>query len=413
METKEHELNAAVVSSTGQTQLGEGIRWDSRRDEMLAVDILAGRVARARVLDDGSLERIRVYQLPETVGMIAPVKGDDGWLLGAGRGFVYLAVDGSQRTIAEVSPAETRMNDGACDPQGRFWGGTLANDHHEGGGALYRLDRDGRVEQMLDGLTISNGVGWSPDGLTMYLVDSGPRVIHAFAFDGERGTISAGRILATVPDNIGSPDGMTVDAAGDLWVAIYGGGRVHRYAPNGTLREVRTIPAPRVHMLCLRRAGPEPALRHDRDRGLDQRAAARRPHSRTRLPARHRCDRPARTAIPSRPHLVAERDPVIDPRVRVATDSPASTNPGAATSRSPRWDERAEGCCVVSQFDSREGRRRRSLVLGTNPSPGLRIFPMPPGLHSLSVALLGSFDAQPESTLKGMSYVCHHATPGA
>ena len=72
------------------------------------------------------------------------------------------------------------MNDGACDPQGRFWGGTLADDHHEGGGALYRLERDGGVELMLDGLTISNGVGWSPDGRTMYLVDSGPRVIHAF-----------------------------------------------------------------------------------------------------------------------------------------------------------------------------------------------------------------------------------------
>ena len=68
------------------------------------------------------------------------------------------------------------MNDGACDPQGRFWAGTLADDHHDGGGALYRLDRDGRTELVLDGLTISNGMGWSPDGATMYLVDSGPRV---------------------------------------------------------------------------------------------------------------------------------------------------------------------------------------------------------------------------------------------
>ena len=98
---------------------------------------------------------------------------------------------------------------------------------------------------MLDGLTISNGVGWSPDGLTMYLVDSGPRVIHAFAFDVNRGSISAGRILTTVPEDIGAPDGMTVDAAGDLWVAVYGGGRVHRYAPDGSLREVFRVPARR------------------------------------------------------------------------------------------------------------------------------------------------------------------------
>jgi len=243
MNTREHHTDDAVPCSIEQVQLGEGIRWDARRDELLAVDILAGRVYRGRVRDDGSLERVRVYQLAATVGMIAPVEADDGWLLGAGRGFMYLAADGTQRTIAEVPPAGTRMNDGACDPQGRFWGGTLADDHHEGGGALYRLERDGRVELMLDGLTISNGVGWSRDGLTMYLVDSGPRVIHAFAFDGGRGTISAGRILITVPEGIGAPDGMTVDAAGDLWVAIYGGGQVHRYAPDGSLREVRTVPA--------------------------------------------------------------------------------------------------------------------------------------------------------------------------
>jgi sugar lactone lactonase YvrE len=237
MGTTEHVPAGAVRCSTEQTHLGEGIRWDARRDEMLAVDILAGRIYRGRVRDDGALERIQVYQLPGTVGMIAPVEGDEGWLVGAGRSFVYLAPDGTHRIIAEVAPAGTRMNDGACDPQGRFWGGTLADDHHEGGGALYRLERDGQAELMLDGLTISNGLGWSPDGGTMYLVDSGPRVIHAFAFDADRGTISAGRILVTVPEDAGAPDGMTVDAAGDLWVAIYGGGRVNRYAPDGSLRE--------------------------------------------------------------------------------------------------------------------------------------------------------------------------------
>ena len=210
---------------------------------MLAVDILAARVYRGRVRDDGFLERIRVYELSGTVGVVAPVEGDDGWLLGAGRSFVRLAPDGIQRTIAEVAPAATRMNDGACDPQGRFWAGTMADDHHEGGGALYRLDRAGRTELVLEGLTIANGVGWSPDGLTMYLVDSGPRVIHAFAFDPHQGTISRNRILVTVPEEVGAPDGMTVDAAGDLWVAIYGGGRVNRYAPDGSLREMLSIPA--------------------------------------------------------------------------------------------------------------------------------------------------------------------------
>jgi sugar lactone lactonase YvrE len=232
----------AVACTTEQTILGEGARWDDRRDELLRVDIVAGRVHRDRV-DDGALTSVQTYQLPGTVGMVAPIEGDEGWLLGAGRGFVHLAVDGTTRTIAEVAPAGTRMNDGAADPQGRFWGGAIADDHHEGGGGLYRLDTTGRADLVLDGLTISNGIGWSPDGRTMYLVDSGPRVIYAYAFDGELGTLSDQRVLVRVPADVGSPDGMTVDAAGDLWVAIYGGSRINRYSPDGSLREVHSIPA--------------------------------------------------------------------------------------------------------------------------------------------------------------------------
>ena len=233
----------AVASTTEQCELGEGARWDARRGELLRVDIVAGRVYRDRVDDDGSLIPVRTYEVPGTVGAIAPVEGDEGWLLAAGRGFAHLSPDGSLRPFAEVAPEGTRMNDAACDPQGRFWAGTKAHDNHVGGGALYRLDRDGQTELMLDGLTISNGLGWSPDGATMYLADTIPRVIHAFSFDGERGTISDGRVLVTVTGDGAGPDGLTVDAAGDLWVAIFGGGRVERYTPDGVLRQELHFPA--------------------------------------------------------------------------------------------------------------------------------------------------------------------------
>jgi sugar lactone lactonase YvrE len=93
----------AVACTAEQTRLGEGVRWDDRRSELLRVDILARRVYRDQVQDDGSLVSVRVYELPWTVGMIAPVEGDEGWLLGAGRGFVHLAPEGTHRTIAEVS----------------------------------------------------------------------------------------------------------------------------------------------------------------------------------------------------------------------------------------------------------------------------------------------------------------------
>ncbi len=245
---------AAVACTTEQTILGEGARWDARRDELLRVDILAGCVYRDQLDEDGGLVPVRTYRVPGTVGAIAPVDGDDGWLLAAGRGFIHLTPDGSQRTLAEVAPAGTRMNDAACDPQGRFWAGTMADDHHAGGGALFRLDRTGRTELVLAGLTISNGVGWSPDGSAMYLVDSGPRVIHAFAFDADRGAISEGRVLVTLTEDVGSPDGMTVDADGGLWVAVYGGGRVHHYSPDGVLRQVLAVPA--QQSTCCAFAGP-------------------------------------------------------------------------------------------------------------------------------------------------------------
>jgi sugar lactone lactonase YvrE len=233
----------AVACTSEQTQLGEAVKWDSRRGELLHVDILAGRVYRDTVAEDGSLIPVRTYRVAGTVGAIVPLDGDEGWLLAANRGFVHLSTDGALRPLAEVGPTGTRMNDGACDPQGRFWAGTLADDHRAGAGALYRLDRDGQTALMLSGLTISNGIGWSVDGRTMYLADSGPRIVHAFAFDGEKGTISNGRVLVEVAADVGSPDGLTVDADGDLWVAIYGGGRVRRYSPDGTLRQELSVPA--------------------------------------------------------------------------------------------------------------------------------------------------------------------------
>jgi sugar lactone lactonase YvrE len=233
----------AVACTSGQSLLGEGLRWDARRDELLGVDILAGRVFRARVTDTGGLTLVRDYRVPGTVGSITPVHGDEGWVLAAGREFVYLSPDGSLRTLAQVAPAGTQMNDGACDPQGRFWAGTRADDFRAGAGALYRFDGHGHVELVLSDLTISNGLGWSPDGATMYLADSGPRVIHEFRFDAEAGTISNGRVLVSIAEDVGAPDGLTVDADGDLWVAIYGGGRVQRYSPDGELREALLLPA--------------------------------------------------------------------------------------------------------------------------------------------------------------------------
>lgn len=235
-----------AAATAEQTVLGEGSRWDDRRGEVLRVDILAGRVFRDRVGPDGALTPVRAYDVPGTVGAIAPIAGDPGCLLAAGRGFAYLDADGSLRVVAEATPAGHRMNDAACDAAGRMWAGSLAEDHRAGAGALHRLGRDGRVNTVLDGLTIPNGIGWSPDGRTMYLVDSAPRIVHAIAFDPDSGELGGARALVSWPEETGAPDGLTVDSGGDLWIAVYGGGRVERRGPEGRLRTTYAIPAAQV-----------------------------------------------------------------------------------------------------------------------------------------------------------------------
>jgi sugar lactone lactonase YvrE len=245
----------AVACTTTQALLGEGARWDARRGELLAVDVVAGVVVRGALTDNGDLRLVRRYRLSGTVGAVAPIDGDDGWILAAGRGFAHLSADGDVRRLAEIAPAGARMNDGACDPQGRFWAGTLADDHRPGGGSLYRLDGDGRSQLVLSGLTISNGLGWSPDGTTMYLVDSGPREVYAFTFDADAGTISERRTLITFADELGAPDGMTIDTSGDLWVAMYGGGCVRHYSAEGELRA--TLPIPSIQTTSCAFGGPQ------------------------------------------------------------------------------------------------------------------------------------------------------------
>jgi sugar lactone lactonase YvrE len=291
----------AVACTTDQHLLGEGARWDARRGELLRVDIIDGRVYRDRVGDDGALDPVRSYKVPGTVGAITPIDGDDGWLLASNRGFVHLDVDGSLHALGDdVAPEDARMNDAACDPQGRFWAGTMAHDTHAGGGALYRLERDGTVELVLDGLTISNGLGWSPDGTTMYLADTIPRVIHAFAFDGERGAISDGRVLITVEEGAG-PDGLTVDAAGDIWVAVFGAGRVQRYSAEGVLREELHVPAMETTSCAF--AGPGLNRLYVTTATEDWSEEERRAEPTAGLTYRFETDAVGRAAAPFRPEL--------------------------------------------------------------------------------------------------------------
>ena len=227
--------------------LSEGPRWDEERQELLWVDILGRGFHRATVRGDGSPDRVRTMALDRHVGAVAPVVGG-GYVLAAGQGFLFVDEAGAVRELAqpEAGRVDVRMNDGACDPQGRFWAGTMAYDESPGAGTLYRLELDGRCSTVLTGLTISNGIGWSPGGETMYLSDSGTGSVDAFDFDGATGAISGRRTLVHIDRPGTAPDGLTVDEQGDVWVGLYGGWAVNRYGPDGSLRATVHMPVAQV-----------------------------------------------------------------------------------------------------------------------------------------------------------------------
>ena len=185
--------------------LSEGPRWNEERQELLWVDILGRGFHRATLTADGGPDQVRTMALDRHVGAVAPVMGG-GYVLAAGQGFLFVDEAGSVHELAqpEAGHVEVRMNDGACDPQGRFWAGTMAYDESPGAGTLYRLELDGRCSSVLTGLTISNGIGWSPDGGTMYLSDSGTGSVDAFDFDGSSGAIGGLIAVFGVSQLVGS-----------------------------------------------------------------------------------------------------------------------------------------------------------------------------------------------------------------
>jgi sugar lactone lactonase YvrE len=237
-------------------ELGEGPRLDPRTGEVLWVDILAGRMYRG-ALEAGRLRTVATVEAGRHLGAVAPVDGPGrGWIAAAGQGFAHLAEDGTVTVLAEPEAGgqgRTRMNDGACDPQGRFWAGSMAYDETQGAGTLYRMDPDGTVTPVVTGVTISNGLGWSPDGTTMYYADSGAGTLDAFDFDGASGALERRRTLVRCAGP-GVPDGLWVDDEGCLWVAMWGGGEVRRYAPDGALLHAWPLPVSQPTACCF--AGP-------------------------------------------------------------------------------------------------------------------------------------------------------------
>ncbi len=239
-------VRRAVPATRTRYSFGEGLRWDAGTGSLLWVDLMAGRLHRAPLRD---LDEVEVLcDLDEPLGAFAPC-ASGGWLLASGQGLSHLADDGTVTALLQLEPSENRMNDAGCDLQGRFWAGSMAFDQSEGAGSLHRVDLDGRVERVLSGITIGNGPGFSPDGRTLYLDDSGRTVTLAYDLDPDTGDLSGERELVRYEQGAG--DGLVVDDAGHLWVAVFGGSHVLRYDPGGTLVERVEVPASQVSSCCL------------------------------------------------------------------------------------------------------------------------------------------------------------------
>jgi sugar lactone lactonase YvrE len=223
---------------------GEGPVWDARAGRLVHMDMLAG----ALLLTDPATGQTVRRELPSPVAAIArPTAAGDGWLVVGEREVFRADADLTAFEQVGVLPVGegVRSNDGGCDGAGRLYVGTMAYDQTPGAGELFVRQLDGALEVALSGVTISNGLSFGPEPSTAYYVDTPTHAVVQLSFD-PRGHVVGQRTVVDVPEELGSPDGLTVDAEGAIWVALWEGGAVHRYTPDGALEARVALPVPNV-----------------------------------------------------------------------------------------------------------------------------------------------------------------------
>lgn len=224
-----------------RAELGEGPSWDQKMKLLYWVDIKGCAIHVFNPVDSSD----RVIDVGQMVGAVVPTR--TGRLLAAmEHGFFFVdSRSGQMEAIAdpEEHKPDNRFNDGKCDEAGRFWAGTMAKGESRKTGSLYCLDRDLNIRQVISGVGTSNGLAWSPDGQTMYYIDTPTMKVMAYDFDLEQGTIQEPRVVVNFLEGEGYPDGMTSDREGMLWIAHWGGAQVSRWDPS-TGKKIASIPLP-------------------------------------------------------------------------------------------------------------------------------------------------------------------------
>jgi sugar lactone lactonase YvrE len=245
---------AEITRFEAQNQCGESPIWDPRSATLSWVDTERPLFS---ALSDRSAQAVTTptSRLVQAIGR----RRSGGWVAVVRDGFALLQADGTETRLlgnpVEGFPHLT-MNDGTVGPDGRFYAGSFnKNDLEAADGCLYRVDHDGTVAMIETGLVLPNGMAFSPDGGTMYVTEMWVRRITAFDFDARAGTVSHRRVLVTVPEQEGYPDGLIVDEDGFLWSGHWQGFRITRYDPDG--RKERHVDVPVPTATCMAFGGPD------------------------------------------------------------------------------------------------------------------------------------------------------------
>lgn len=245
-------MTTVDIPYTFRCELGEGPHWDPARGVLLFVDINGGVVHQLDpVTGDDAVLPVAPY-----VSLVVPVDGSADRVCAVKGDVVTLAATGAvgERRVVEAGKPGNRINDGKADPAGRLWCGSMALSWAPGESALYRVDAGG-VHTAVADVTLSNGLDWDADRGRMYYIDSPEQRIDVFRYDVATGEIADRQPFAEIDPTDGLPDGMTVDADGCVWVALFGGGVLRRYDPDGTLMTVVELPV--RHPTSIAFGGPD------------------------------------------------------------------------------------------------------------------------------------------------------------